>query len=127
MNEKRPLNGKDVRVVWGACHVDMDMPAPDRTTHVTFIHQASFNPDEIDYRIEFIRRSLAELPVELQEASGAPFFHGLMNQNGELWGLKGSEWDDLEKLFQLGMAAGLVELFQPQVEGPPFVRVTLFP
>ena len=124
MDEKRPLNGVDVRVVASDCRVGLDEPVPDNAKEVTLFHALAFYPEKIQYRIGFIIRGLDELPEEFQSEEGAELSLGLYNRQGELWGaFDGME--ELEMLLMLGMAAGLVEILPS--EPLPRVRVKLYP
>ena len=71
-----------------------------------------FHPGRLNNHKEEIVALLAELPPQFHEATGGgwPFLNACNDKDGNQWG----EHKNMEQLFQLGIASGLVKCLLPR-------------
>ena len=116
MNEERPLSAHDVLIVRSYCQVQPDEGDPADSISVTSLFTtAKFHPNLIQERIGYIRRALLQLPQAFQQPGGASIEGAIYDHHGNVW-VAGEDWaeQELDALIQLGLAAGLVEIHQPE-------------
>lgn len=119
MPDEPVLTVQKVHDIYSRCLASLCTPCSRETDWIDIdgpVNRARFCESSVEYFKSDIRALLAELPDSFHQFGGRghSFLHAFEDRHGRHWG----EHRDMEMLFMLGMAAGLVDEMFPRAVWP---------
>lgn len=112
------LNVRRIMLIHGYCCARESESDAECIT-VTAFTTVRFKRSAIEEKDRFIRAALSQLPEEFRAPEGASILGASVNRNYKAW-VSGKSWrPTIDALVQLGIAAGMAELYPPRVMGGP--------